>query len=78
MLTGRFRTMRQKPNLKHSDMEKFKIITVMLTALVAIIAGAGSINYGFETAQHIYSVCGALTIVTVSFKAIRYYASRME
>ena len=59
-------------------MEKFKIITVMLTALVAIIAGAGSINYGFETAQHIYSVCGALAIVAVIFKAMKYYGSRIE
>lgn len=53
-------------------MEKFKIITVMLTALVAIITSAGSLNYGFTSGEHLYSFVGAFTIAGAIASAISY------
>lgn len=47
-----------------------KIITPIIMAIylfVGIIASVGAINYGIASAEHIYTVAGAMNLVLVAF-----------
>lgn len=47
-----------------------KIITPIIMAIyliVGIIAAVGAINYGIASAEHIYTVAGAMNLAFVAF-----------